>query len=70
MVFENLISVFLYSLFLSSKIATWQDLISRLNRENGSLKQNLDATNAALSTARNEASKSSSNSINVLNVVS
>ncbi|KAL5792317.1 hypothetical protein ACOSP7_000911 [Xanthoceras sorbifolium] len=42
-----------------------EDLISRLNRENGSLKQNLDATNAALSTAKNESSKASTNSNNL-----
>ncbi|KAI9182675.1 hypothetical protein LWI28_027730 [Acer negundo] len=43
-----------------------EDMISRLNRENGSLKQNLDATNTALSAARNESSKASTNSSNVL----
>ncbi|KAJ0054648.1 hypothetical protein Pint_00506 [Pistacia integerrima] len=43
-----------------------EDQISRLNRENGSLKQNLDATNAALSASKNENSKVSTNSINVL----
>ncbi|XP_031278536.1 golgin candidate 4-like [Pistacia vera] len=43
-----------------------EDQISRLNRENGSLKQNLDTTNAALSASKNENSKASTNSINVL----
>uniref|UniRef100_A0A5B7BAA0 Golgin candidate 4 n=1 Tax=Davidia involucrata TaxID=16924 RepID=A0A5B7BAA0_DAVIN len=41
-----------------------EDHISRLNEENGSLKQNLEATNAALS--RNESFKTSTNSLNVL----
>ncbi|KAJ4728197.1 golgin candidate 4-like [Melia azedarach] len=43
-----------------------EEQISRLNRENGSLKQNLDVTTAALDASRNENSKISSNGINVL----
>lgn len=48
----------------------FQEQISRLNQENGSLKQNLTVTNAALSAARSESSKASSNGINALKVVS
>ncbi|EOX95844.1 GRIP-related ARF-binding domain-containing protein 1 isoform 1 [Theobroma cacao] len=43
-----------------------EEQISRLNQENGSLKQNLNVTNAALSAARSESSKVSSNGINAL----
>ncbi|XP_022757470.1 golgin candidate 4-like isoform X4 [Durio zibethinus] len=43
-----------------------EELISRLNQENGSLKQNLNVTNAALSAARSESSKLSRNGINAL----
>ncbi|XVE73792.1 hypothetical protein DITRI_Ditri11bG0146800 [Diplodiscus trichospermus] len=42
-----------------------EEQISRLNQENGSLKQNLDVTNAALSAARSESSKVSSNGANL-----
>ncbi|XVF80147.1 hypothetical protein PTKIN_Ptkin15bG0047200 [Pterospermum kingtungense] len=41
-----------------------EEQISRLNQENGSLKQNLNATNAALSAARSESSKVTSSGIN------
>ncbi|GAV69909.1 hypothetical protein CFOL_v3_13409 [Cephalotus follicularis] len=37
--------------------------ISRLNQENGSLKQNLDARNAALNASRNESFKASTNGV-------
>ncbi|KAL7203295.1 hypothetical protein ACSBR2_016564 [Camellia fascicularis] len=43
-----------------------EDWISRLNEENGLLKQNLDATNAALNASRNEGLKTSTNSLNGL----
>ncbi|XVF33245.1 hypothetical protein REPUB_Repub17cG0152300 [Reevesia pubescens] len=43
-----------------------EEQISRLNQENGSLKQNLNVTNAALSAARSESSKISSNGTNAL----
>ncbi|KAG8477459.1 hypothetical protein CXB51_031058 [Gossypium anomalum] len=43
--------------------------IFRLNQENGSLKQNLNATNAAPSAARSEISKVSNNGINALKVL-
>ncbi|CAK9134363.1 unnamed protein product [Ilex paraguariensis] len=43
-----------------------EDQISRLNEEKGSLKQNLDATNAALCGYRNESFKTPVNSPNVL----
>lgn len=36
-----------------------EDLIVRLNKENGSIKQNLEATNAALSASRIEGSRAS-----------
>ncbi|XP_021767156.1 golgin candidate 4-like [Chenopodium quinoa] len=42
-----------------------EDHIVRLYQENGSLKQNLEVTNAALSTARNEASRASTSSMDV-----
>lgn len=42
-----------------------EEQMSRLNGEYGSLKQNLDATNAALNAFRNGNSKASSNGINV-----
>ncbi|KAG4169835.1 hypothetical protein ERO13_A12G106100v2 [Gossypium hirsutum] len=51
---------FNYAALLKEK----EEQISRLNQENGSLKQNLNATNAALSAARSESSKVSSNGIN------
>ncbi|XP_022770506.1 golgin candidate 4-like isoform X2 [Durio zibethinus] len=43
-----------------------EEQISRLNHENGSLKQNLNVTNAALSAARSESSKVSTNGTNAL----
>lgn len=43
-----------------------EDQIARLNQENGSLKQNLEVTNVALNTTRNEASRTSTSSWNVL----
>ncbi|KAH1080986.1 hypothetical protein J1N35_020747 [Gossypium stocksii] len=43
-----------------------EEQIFRLNQENGSLKQNLNATNAAPSAARSEISKVSNNGINAL----
>ncbi|XWS35844.1 hypothetical protein CRYUN_Cryun20dG0031000 [Craigia yunnanensis] len=43
-----------------------EEQISRLNQENDSLKQNLNATNAALSAARSESFKVSNNRINAL----
>ncbi|KAB2002992.1 hypothetical protein ES319_D11G102000v1 [Gossypium barbadense] len=43
-----------------------QEQIFRVNQENGSLKQNLNATNAAPSAARSEISKVSNNGINAL----
>ena len=43
----------------------WQELILRLNKENGWLKQNLDATNSP----RDESSKSSANGTNDVKVV-
>ncbi|XWS46161.1 hypothetical protein CRYUN_Cryun14cG0039900 [Craigia yunnanensis] len=43
-----------------------EEQISRLNQDNGSLKQNLNATNAALSAARSKSSKVSSNGINAI----
>ncbi|KAG4115523.1 hypothetical protein ERO13_D12G110000v2 [Gossypium hirsutum] len=51
---------FNYAALLKEK----EEQISRLNQENGSLKQNLNATNAALSAARSESSEVSSNGIN------
>ncbi|MBA0717728.1 hypothetical protein Golax_005515, partial [Gossypium laxum] len=51
---------FNYAALLKEK----EEQISRLNQENGSLKQNLNVTNAALSAARSESSKVSSNGIN------
>uniref|UniRef100_A0A2N9FE33 GRIP domain-containing protein n=1 Tax=Fagus sylvatica TaxID=28930 RepID=A0A2N9FE33_FAGSY len=42
-----------------------EDQISRLSKENGSLKQNLDATNAAMNASRSESAKALSNGINV-----
>ncbi|MBA0592411.1 hypothetical protein Gorai_009393, partial [Gossypium raimondii] len=51
---------FNYAALLKEK----EEQILRLNQENGSLKQNLNATNAALSAARSESSKVSSNGIN------
>ncbi|KAG4119722.1 hypothetical protein ERO13_D11G097866v2 [Gossypium hirsutum] len=43
-----------------------EEQIFRVNQENGSLKQNLNATNAAPSAARSEISKVSNNGINAL----
>ncbi|OMP06255.1 putative Structural maintenance of chromosome 1 protein [Corchorus capsularis] len=43
-----------------------EEQISRLNQENGTLKQNLNVTNAALITARSESPKTSSNGTNAL----
>ncbi|XWS32114.1 hypothetical protein CRYUN_Cryun23aG0133100 [Craigia yunnanensis] len=43
-----------------------EEQISRLNQETGSLKQNLNVTNAALRAARSESSKVSSNGTNAL----
>ncbi|CAL5339957.1 unnamed protein product [Camellia sinensis] len=43
-----------------------EDRISRLNEENSLLKQNLNATNAALNSSRNESFKTSTNSMNGL----
>ncbi|KDP28551.1 hypothetical protein JCGZ_14322 [Jatropha curcas] len=43
-----------------------EDQISRLNQENGSLKQNLDATKDALSVSRSENSRASTNSVHAL----
>ncbi|XWS76950.1 hypothetical protein CRYUN_Cryun01aG0221900 [Craigia yunnanensis] len=43
-----------------------EEQISRLNQENCSLKQNLNVTNAALSAARSESSRLSSNGTNAL----
>ncbi|KAF5464372.1 hypothetical protein F2P56_014451 [Juglans regia] len=42
-----------------------EDQISRLNKENGSLKQNLDATNAAQNASGNEGAKALANGVNV-----
>ena len=47
----------------------WQDQISRLSKENGSLKQNLDATNAAMNASRSESAKALSNGVNVHKVL-
>ncbi|KAK4270883.1 hypothetical protein QN277_019649 [Acacia crassicarpa] len=44
----------------ASLLKEQEDLIVRLNRENGSLKQNLEATSKALSVSRNDSSASSS----------
>ena len=46
-------------------ISTSQDQIVRLNKENGSLKQNLEATNAALRVSRTEASTNGTYSVKV-----
>ncbi|XP_021808006.1 golgin candidate 4 isoform X1 [Prunus avium] len=43
-----------------------EDQISRLSKENGSLKQNLDSTTASLNASRNENHKAAANGINVL----
>ncbi|KAJ4823967.1 hypothetical protein Tsubulata_039223 [Turnera subulata] len=43
-----------------------EDQISRLNQENGSLKQNLDATRDALNSSRNESMRASTSNANVL----
>lgn len=57
----------LYRLYLGFVLfphaeATWlQDQISRLNQENGSLKQNLTSTNTALKEARTDLSRASNN---------
>ncbi|KAL0008445.1 hypothetical protein SO802_009947 [Lithocarpus litseifolius] len=42
-----------------------EDQISRLSKENGSLKQNLDATNAAMNASRSESTKALSNGVYV-----
>ncbi|KAG2725401.1 hypothetical protein I3760_01G064400 [Carya illinoinensis] len=42
-----------------------EDQISRLNKENGSLKQNLDSTNTAQNASGNEGAKALANGINV-----
>lgn len=42
-----------------------EDQISRLSKENGSLKQNLDATNAAINASRSESAKALLNGVNV-----
>lgn len=48
--------------FFAHTEAIWlQDQISRLNQENGSLKQNLTSTNAALKEARTDLSRTSNN---------
>lgn len=41
------------------RVSFSEDLIVRLNKENGSVKQNLEATNAALSASRIEGSRAS-----------
>jgi hypothetical protein len=46
-----------------------QDLIVRLNKENGSVKQNLEATNAALSASRIEGSRASTSGTFSIKVV-
>jgi len=46
-----------------------QDLIVRLNKENGSIKQNLEATNAALSASRIEGSRASTSGTSSIKVV-
>ncbi|CAN6568241.1 unnamed protein product [Malus baccata var. baccata] len=43
-----------------------EDQISRLSKENGSLKQNLDSTTASLNAAKNENHKAAANGVNVL----
>ncbi|XP_059634279.1 golgin candidate 4 isoform X2 [Cornus florida] len=43
-----------------------EDRIFRLNEENGLLKQNLDATSAAMKASKNESFKTSANSLNVV----
>ncbi|KAL6290373.1 hypothetical protein ACE6H2_007883 [Prunus campanulata] len=43
-----------------------EDQISRLSKENGSLKQNLDSTTASLNASKNENHKAAANGINVL----
>jgi hypothetical protein len=40
-----------------------------LSKENGSLKQNLDATNAAMNASRSESAKALSNGVNVHKVL-
>lgn len=46
----------------------WQDWILRLNEENGLLKRNLESTNAASNSPRNESFKTSTNSPNGVKV--
>lgn len=50
-------------------ILTFQDQVVRLNKENGSLKQNLEATNAALRVSRAEGSVASINGTYSVKVV-
>lgn len=47
----------------------WQDQISRLSKENGSLKQNLEATKAAMNVSRSESAKALLNGVNVHEVL-
>lgn len=54
---------------ISCFISIWQELILRLNKENGSLKQGLDATNAATNSSRDESSRSLANGINEVKVL-
>ena len=62
MALSRILSYIGFVLFLSHTVATWlQDQISRLNQENGSLKQNLTSTNAALKESRLDLSRASNN---------
>lgn len=47
----------------------WQDQMSRLSKENGSLKQNLEATKAAMNVSRSESAKALLNGVNVHEVL-
>jgi hypothetical protein len=59
----------IYMLRLTIRAFPLQDQIVRLNKENGSLKQNLVATNAALSASRVEGSRASTSGTSSMKVV-
>lgn len=50
-------------------ISIWQELILRLSKENGSLKQSLDATNTSTNSPKAESSKSPVNGTNEMKVI-
>lgn len=59
---QNFVFVYVgFMLFPNTEATCLQDQISRLNNENGSLKQNLTSTNTALKEARTDLSRASNN---------